>query len=82
MFFKIYHNIVAINLPPYINKPNRITRHMHPLTLKQIQVSSDFHKWSFFPHCITLWNSLPANIVTLPQTKLVQFKQAVANIQY
>ena len=82
MFFKIYHNIVAINLPDYIYKPDRLTRHMHPLTLRQIQVSSDYHKWSFFPHTITLWNSLPHNVATLPKTKLDQFKRAVGNIQY
>ena len=82
MFFKIYHNIVAINLPAYINKPDRLTRHMHPLTLRQIQVSLDYHKWSFFPHSITMWNSLPDNIATLPETKLDQFKRAMGNIQY
>lgn len=80
MFYKIYHNIVAINLPSYIQKPNRQTRHMHPLCLRQIQVTSDYHKFSFFPHCITLWNRLPVNIVTLPD--LEHFKQAVAGIQY
>ena len=82
MFFKIYHNIVAINLPSYISKPDRYTRHMHPLSLRQIQVSSDYHKWSFFPHCVTLWNTLPVNIVTLPATNLDQFKQAVGSIHY
>jgi hypothetical protein len=38
MFYKIYHNLVAINLPPYVQAPHRLTRHMHPLSLRQIQV--------------------------------------------
>ena len=82
MFFKIYHNTVAINLPSYITQPDRLTRHMHPLTFRQIQVSSDNHKWSFFPHSIILWNSLPQNVATLPKTQLEQFKRAVVNMQY
>jgi hypothetical protein len=80
MFYKIYHNIVAIHLPPYIQPPIRLTRHMHPLSLRQVQVTSDYLKFSFFPHCITLWNQLPAHIVTL--TDLDQFKRAVVKIQY
>lgn len=80
MFFKIYHNLVAISLPTYIKTPSRLTRHMHPLSLRKIQVTSDYHKFSFFPHCITLWNQLPRNIVTLPD--LDQYKQAVVKIQY
>jgi hypothetical protein len=54
MFYKVYHNLVAINLPPYVQAPHRIIRHMHPLSLCQIQVSSDYHKYSFFPHSIIL----------------------------
>jgi hypothetical protein len=48
MFYKIYHNIVAINLPSCIQKPNRQTRHMHPLCSRQIEVKSDYRKFSFF----------------------------------
>ena len=80
MFYKIYHNLVAINLPTYVQTPHRLTRHMHPLSLRQIQVSSDYHKYSFFPHSIILWNKLPSNIATLPN--LSQFKQAVVGLQY
>lgn len=80
MFYKIYHNLVAISLPPYIQTPFRPTRHMHPLCLRQLQVTSDYHKYSFFPHSITLWNQLPSSIATMPD--LDQFKQAVVKIQY
>jgi len=80
MFYKIYHNLVAIRLPSYIQTPQRLSRHMHPLSLRQIQVSSDYHKYSFFPHSVVLWNNLPGHIATLPD--LEQFKRAVAKIQY
>lgn len=80
MFYKIVHNIVAIELPPYIQTPTRLTRHMHPLSFRQVQVTSDYLKFSFYPHCIILWNQLPCHIVTL--TDLDQFKRAVATLQY
>ena len=80
MFYKIYHNLVAIDFPSYIQKPTRQTRHMHPLSFRQIQTATDYHKWSFFPHSIILWNSLPESIATSPS--LDHFKKAVAHVQY
>ena len=80
MFYKIYFNLVSIKLTSYIQTPIRITRHMHPLSLRQLQVNSDYHKYSFFPHCITLWNQLPTNIATIED--LGQFKKAVVKIKY
>jgi hypothetical protein len=80
MFFKIYYNLVAISLPPYLEVPNRLTRHMHPLSLRQTHAKSDFFKYSFFPHTTVLWNRLPTHIAILPD--LESFKQAVAQINY
>ena len=31
MFYPIYHNIVAITLPPYIQVPVGFKRHMYPI---------------------------------------------------
>ena len=80
MFYKIYHNLVAIPLPQYIQTPIRFTRHMHPLSLRQVQVQSDYQKFSFFPHCIRLWNQLPADVASLPN--LDEFRGAVVRMQY
>lgn len=80
MFYKIIHNIVAIKLPPYIQTPNRFTRHMHPLSFRQVRVNSDYQKYSFYPHCITLWNQIPCHIAAL--TDLDQFQRAVLELQY
>ena len=80
MFFKIYHGQVAITLPDYLVPPSRLTRNMHPLSLRQIHVNSDFFKFSFFPHTAVMWNRLPLDTVTLPD--LDSFKRAVAVLSY
>ena len=80
MFYKIYHNLVALPLPGYLEAPLRLTRTMHPLSLRQPHVKADFFKFSFFPHTTVLWNRLPQHIATLPD--LDKFKQAVAQIPY
>ena len=36
MLFKIIHGYVAIQVPPYFERPQRYTRHMHPLSFRQI----------------------------------------------
>ncbi len=78
MFFKIYHQLVAVNFPDYICTPLRYTRQMHCFSLRQVQVTSDYQKFAFFPHTVVLWNSLPGHIVSI--TDLDKFKSAVANI--
>jgi hypothetical protein len=80
MFHKIFHHHVAISIPSYIQKPSRFTRLMHPYSLRQVQVNTDYHKFSFFPHTVVLWNNLPSHIVTI--SDLDSFKAAVASIQY
>ena len=80
MFFKIYHQLVAIDLPHYIQKPVRYTRLMHPFSFRQVQVTSDYQKFSFFPHSIILWNNLPCHIVTIPSLDV--FRASVAAVQY
>ncbi|KAH3746867.1 hypothetical protein DPMN_181284 [Dreissena polymorpha] len=47
MFYKVYHNIVAIPLPQYIQAPNRFTRHMNSLYLQKVQTGSLYHYHSF-----------------------------------
>ena len=80
MFYKVYHNLVALPLPFYLEVPTRLTRNIHPLGLRQPHVNADFHKFSFFPHTTVLWNRLPVHIATLPDLDL--FKQAVAKLPY
>ena len=80
MFYKIYYQHVAIKFPNYIQRPTRFSRLMHPLSFRQVQVTSDYHKFSFFPHSVILWNNLPSHVVNIPT--LDAFKVGVAAIQY
>ncbi|KAH3737489.1 hypothetical protein DPMN_044082 [Dreissena polymorpha] len=36
MFYKIVHGLVAVPMPPYVTPPTRLTRHLHPLSFRQI----------------------------------------------
>ena len=44
ILYKIVHGIIDIPLPPYFQQPTRMTRHKHPLALRQIHTSA---KYSF-----------------------------------
>ena len=52
MLFKIIHRLVAIPLPQYFEQPSRMTRHSHPLALRQIHTSVNYYKYSFFPAAV------------------------------
>ena len=80
LFFKIINGLVAVPMPPYIFKPNRLTRHMHPLSYRQIQTPCNYYKFSFYPTSIILWNSLPADITQA--TSLDQFRQGVTKLNH
>ena len=51
MPYKIINGHVAVPLPSYFQQPTRMTRHSHPLALRQIHTSFDFYmyKYSFYP---------------------------------
>ena len=80
MIFKIVHGLVAIPLPPYFEQPSRMTRHSHPLALRQIHTSVNYYKYSFFPAAVVYWNKLPYSVVTLPT--LDQFSVAVRSLDH
>ena len=63
MFYKIVHCHVAIQIPSYFEKPQRYTRHMHPLSYRQIHTSASYYQQSFYPATIVFWNRLPSEIV-------------------
>ena len=72
---KKMHALVAIPLPPYFEQPLRMTRHNHPLALRQIHTAANYYKFSFFSSAIIYWNRLPAQVVLLPAVD--QFSVAV-----
>ena len=80
MLFKIVHGLVAIPLPSYFEQPSRMTRHSHPLALRQIHTSVNYYKYSFFPAAVVYWNKLPCSVVTL--STLDQFSVAVRSLDH
>ena len=47
MLYKIIHGLVAVSLPPYFQQPERMTRHSHPLALRQIHTLVNFFLSSY-----------------------------------
>ena len=65
MMFRITHDHVDTDLKDFITKPTRPTRRHHPTSYMHIQVKSALYANSFFPWKITLWNSLPHDILDI-----------------
>ena len=80
MFYKIIYCHVAIQIPTYFEKPHRYTRHMHPLSYRQIHTSAAYYQQSFYPATIVLWNRLPSEIVL--RADLDSFKEGVCQINH
>ena len=80
LFFKIEHGLVAVPLPEYIEPSNRISRYCHSMTFRQLQTSTNYYKYSFFPLAIVQWKALPADVACLPD--LESFKVAVSKLQH
>ena len=82
LFYKIIHGLVAIDLPPYVEHPTRISRNSHPLVFRQLHTGRDYkyYKYSFYPLTIVQWNRLPENVALLPTFE--SFKRAVCMISH
>ena len=62
--YKIVNNLIDISPPEgSMQLSNSVTRG-HPLQITQLQTNVDSYKYLFYPHTITLWNSLPNAVVT------------------
>ena len=75
MLCKITHNMVAINPDFYISSQTSLTRHNHSLRYKPFSTSTDYFKFSFFPHTVFLWNAIPPD--TVSASSLDQFKSQI-----
>ena len=80
LFYKIVYGLVAVPLPNYIQPTHRISRYCHSMTYRQIQTSTNYYKYSFFPLAIVQWNALPEAVASLPDLDL--FKVAVSKLQH
>ena len=60
--FKIVHGLTVCQCTPVICKrPIYNTRQVSNLSLQDISVNTSQFLYSFYPHSIFLWNSLPPN---------------------
>lgn len=75
IFYKIVYGLVAVPVPEYLERPVRMTRHMHPLSYRQIHTTANYFKYSFFPCTVVMWNSLPSAVALQPE--LQGFKRAL-----
>ena len=80
MFHRIIYGYVAIQIPTYFEKPQRFTRHMHPLSYRQIHTHAVYYQQSFYPATIVLGNKLPSEIVLMDD--LDSFKEGVSKINH
>ena len=75
MLYTIMHGLVAIQLPSYFLRPSRMTRHSHPLALRQFLLQILISTLA-----VVQWNKLPAGVVMLPT--LPQFSVVVRSFDH
>ena len=63
MQYKITHNLVVINPDFYISSQTSLTRHSHSFRYKPFSTSTDYFKFSFFPHTIVIWNAFIYHLI-------------------
>ena len=83
MFYKITpitHGLFVVSVPTYFESPIRLSRHMHPVSFRQVHATADYYRYSFFSMTVVLWNRLPAGIVLLKD--LDSFKLEVSKINH
>ena len=80
MLYKVTYDLVAIPASQYLTRNTRLSRHIHPLSYRQIPTFKDYYRLTFLPRTIIYWNALPAHIPVLPT--LAQFSSAVCQVIY
>ena len=78
MLYKVTYDLVAIPASQYLTRNTRLSRHIHPLSYKQIPTLKDYNRFTFFSRSIIHWNALPAHIPVLPTLAL--FSSAVCQV--
>ena len=77
MFYKIINSIVAINILNHASKSTRPTRSNQTNNFIPISTRTSYHKASFFPSTIPMWNSLAESVKT--STSVAQFRTGLYN---
>ena len=80
LFYKIVNGLVLIPADQYLIPLSRSTRLHHPLAYQIPHSNCDYHKFSFFPRTIRVWNALPQTFVFTPTYEA--YKAQVQNLNY
>ena len=80
LFYKIVNGMVLIPAHPHLIPLQRSTRLHHPLAFQIPHSNSDYHRYSFFPRVIRLWNTLPTSFVMTPTYDA--FKSSIQSYPY
>ena len=73
LFYKIHHQEVSIQIPSYYFPQSTTsiqTRKRHQEQYAIIRTTSEVYRNSYFPSTITVWNQLPATVITTPSTNV------------
>jgi len=64
--YKIVHGVVAIPADQYLLPVRRALRGQHQFSFIRPLATTDYYKYSYFPHTIAQWNWLPACVIQTP----------------
>ena len=73
MLFKIFHGLALVqhnSLSHATNSSTRHSRNTNQYTYTPFQPRTNYFKYSFFPHTVSQWNSLPLNILEAPTVEV------------
>ena len=62
IFYKLMNNLVDVSLPDCIS-PSHVQNRGHNKKIIPILPRIDAYKFSFYPRVLSLWNTLPSNIM-------------------
>ena len=71
----------AVSVPTYFERPIGLSRHMHPLSFRQVHAITDYIGTRFFPMTVVLWNRLPSGIFLLKDLDSFQLEVSKINHQ-
>ena len=79
LFYKMVNDHVDVPISRYLVPQTRQTRHTHHLAFQKPITTVDYYKYSFFPRTVTLWNTLPSNVVSADT--VLGFKSALVTLR-
>ena len=80
LLYKVVEDLVDIPADKYLTPSTARTRSAHSRKFRQYSTSTDPFKFSFFPHTIPLWNSLPASVAEAPS--LASFRKELSTLSF